>query len=308
MNKNKNIYARHRRRKRRRSFWSPRRLLMLFFALITAIGALSLADYAVKSIRRKHDNSQLAQEFSEAFAPETTPEPTAAPQIQNTPEPTAAPQLPQSFRSLSGSIPQQARRLYQQNNDLVGWLYIRSVVDLPVVYRDNDYYLDHDFSGKKNSGGTLFLDQYHPLSESTQNLVIHGHNMYDSSMFGIVSNYNELNYVKNHPFARFSTMYAPEEYVIFAVLRVNPDVQSPDYFSYTGKAQFSSTNQFYNYVEALKDRSLFEIPIDIQPSDALLTLSTCIDDDRLAVVFRRIRSGETKTELQALAQQAKRKS
>ncbi|MBQ3575566.1 MAG: class B sortase, partial [Clostridia bacterium] len=230
------------------------------FLLIAVVSASMLLDYAVDSAKRKKENAQLSEAYSEAFiGEETTAIPTPAP--VSTPAPTPQPQLLSKYRSLVGEIPMEAWELYQQNNDLVGWLFIRGVVSLPVVYRDNEYYLNHNFDGEEADGGTLFLDQYHPLAEDTQNLLIHGHNMYDSSMFGIVSNYGKLGNVKGHPIARFSTLYAKEDYVICAVLRVTPDVNSENYFSYVGREKFSNVDAFYDYVNELKRRSLFKIPI-----------------------------------------------
>jgi len=167
-----------------------------------------------------------------------------------------------------------------------------------VVYRDNDYYLTHAFNGKSDSGGTLFLDENHPLTESAQHLVIHGHNMHDSSMFGILSSYEKLGILKSHAFARFSTMYAPEDYVVFAVLRVRPETNSVRYLNYIGRPSFRDANEFNDYIGELRSRSMYAVPVDVQPTDALLTLATCIEDDRLVVVFRRLRDGETKEQLQ----------
>ena len=59
---------------------------------------------------------------------------------------------------------QELKRL---NRDTVGWISISGVVDLPVVYRDNSYYLNHDFQGQKSGAGTLFLDQNHPLAAAS---------------------------------------------------------------------------------------------------------------------------------------------
>ncbi len=49
--------------------------------------------------------------------------------------------------------------LKRLNRDTVGWISISGVVDLPVVWRDNSYYLNHDFQGQKSGAGTLFLDK-----------------------------------------------------------------------------------------------------------------------------------------------------
>ncbi|MDO4741082.1 MAG: class B sortase [Eubacteriales bacterium] len=307
------------RRGRRRRFTSGklhilgyridlRRFIPFLFFLTTAVVSIVLLiDYAVDSAARRRENETLAAEYAAAFAQNETElliAQTPEPQTLPTPQPSPGPQLPASFRRLSGTPSQRITELYQQNNDLIGWLYIKGVVNLPVVYRDNVYYLDRNFSGKQDKGGTLFLDEYHPLTEQTQKLVIHGHNMHDSSMFGILSSYNKLPVVKNHPFAQFSTLYEAENYVVFAVLRVNPDQSSKDFFPYVGKPGFSDAEAFEEYISELRRRSLFDIPVDVEPADALLALSTCIEDDRLVVFYRKMRDGETQEQLQALVDQA----
>ena len=50
--------------------------------------------------------------------------------------------------------------------------------------------------------------------------------------------------------------------------------------------------------------SVYAIPINVKPSDALLTLSTCIDEDRLVIVCRRVREGESRSHLRELARAA----
>lgn len=76
----------------------------------------------------------------------------------------------------------------------MAWLRIPDVVSLPVVCRDNTYYLNHDFFGRESDSGTLFLDEAHSLEYGTQYMVIHGHNMYDGSMFGLLSHYRKSGY------------------------------------------------------------------------------------------------------------------
>ena len=56
---------------------------------------------------------------------------------------------------------------------------------------------------------------------------------------------------------------------------------------------FVSDDEFKNYIRRVQLASLYAIPMDVQPSDALLTLSTCLDDDRLVIVARRQREGES---------------
>ena len=182
----------------------------------------------------------------------------------------------------------------------LGWLSIPGVIDLPVVYRNNVYYETHDFYGREDKAGTLFLDKNHPLRSTTQNLLIHGHNMRDGTMFGRLLQYEtNLSYVKDHGIIHFDTIYEEQTYVVFAVMIASFNSSSSRYFDFYTHATFASETEFTNYVYAVRARSLYSIPVDVRADDALLTLSTCLDDDRLVILARRLRDGETEAGLRA---------
>ena len=209
--------------------------------------------------------------------------------------------VPSVLHKTTGDILPDMLKLLKTNPDTVGWLTINGIVSLPVMYRDNEYYLTHDFNGHHNTSGTLFLDQGSPITAQTQNLLIHGHSMYDGSMFGLLTHYKKLETLTKHPLIRFSTLWEEETYVVFAVLYVDPNAF--DYYSHPG---FASNAAFEAYIASVRDRSLYDIPIDFKPTDALLTLSTCIDDARLVVLARKARPGETKDELVSAVEQSLR--
>ena len=58
-------------------------------------------------------------------------------------------------------------------------------------------------------------------------------------------------------------------------------------------------NDVYTIEDPPLARSLYSIPVDVRADDALLTLSTCLDDDRLVILARRLRDGETEAGLRA---------
>lgn len=124
-------------------------------------------------------------------------------------------------------------------------------------------------------------------------------------MFGRLAQYlHDDSYLRNHPFIYFDTLWHKEQYVIFAVLNVSLDPGDARFFNYFTHDTFSSDAQFETYVRQLQLRSEYAIPIDVAPSDALLTLSTCLDDDRLVIVCRRLREDETRSDLRALIRMA----
>lgn len=239
--------------------------------------------------------------------PEQTPAPPPAPTdelaLMLSDAATAAPTAEattgrKDFHRAMGEALANMEALYNENHDLIGWIEIPEILSLPVVYKDNSYYLTHDFYKKKNTSGTIFLDVNHRFTEHTQNLLLHGHNMKDGTMFGRLTQYvHDIDYFKRHAFVNYDTLWEKEQYVMFAVLRVSLDVKSEQFFNYFTHPTFRSESEFENYVRQAQLRSVYAVPMDLKPDDALLTLSTCMDEDRLVILCRRIREGESRSQL-----------
>ena len=307
------------------------RLISAALVLVAAVSLWQIGSILLRTFRTTRLNAQLSERYASlsadaqngneedgepAFAvydgeetpaptPEPTPEPTEEPALQETEKPsepkaTPAPELVKTtkFHHMGGNALPEMEALYNENRDLVAWINIPEVIDLPVVYKDNDYYLKRDFYKQKNTAGTIFLDENHPFKEKTQNLLLHGHNMKDGTMFGRLTQYiYDRTYIKNHPFINLSTLWRKEQYVIFAVLDVSLDPRDEAFFNYFTHSTFASDAEFTSYIRQLQLRSMFAIPIDVEPSDALLTLSTCLEENRLVIVARRLRTGETRQEM-----------
>ena len=320
-----------RKKKRQRRLEGLLSAALAFVAGFSAVMCLSVAWRSVRTARLNRELSRLHEAYSAQEAPEAeqvpdaapafTPEAAAgpgenasdaAPDVDALPaeapeaamEPGAAPasQLTKTtgyHRDTGEALPEMAR-LREENRDLVGWLTIDGVLDLPVVYRDNSYYLTHDFSGEKNAAGTIFLDVDHRFSARACNLLLHGHNMKDGSMFGHLIRYTDLDYLKRHPVIEFSTLWQKERYVIIAVMRVSLDSRDASFFNYFSYPAFAGDDEYRRYVRGAQLASLFAIPVVAEPSDALLTLSTCIDDDRLVILARRFHGEETVKEMRRL--------
>ena len=294
-------------------------VLVLLCAVIL-LSASMVVSIVGRSIRTRRLNCELAErrdQMEPAVLNAETPQPMAA-DVQQTvlddvPEPettaesaptmepvptAAASQKRTSFHRILGQALSNMEQLYYENRDLTGWIEIPDVLSLPVMYKDNKYYMTHDFYKKKSASGTIFLDKNHRFTEYTQNLLLHGHNMKDGTMFGRLTQYlQDIDYLKRHAFVNYDTLWEKEQYVIFSVMRVSLDVTSEQFINYFSHPTFGSDREFANYVRQAQLLSEYAIPLDIQPSDALLTLSTCIDEDRLVILCRRIRENESRSEL-----------
>lgn len=312
------------RRDRRKKRWYQRQLpkiplrqiAAVALALVMVISLVKLVSWTAGVITTWQTNRELQAMRNEAIqaqmsvtqeplmtpyhqAAVTTPAPAPAAYAgtpQRTPislvTPTPVPQNKLFYRTAGEMLPDM-KALYQKNNDLIGWLNIPGVVDLPVVYRDNSYYLDKDFYKKSSKSGTLFLDVNHPLKDTTQHLVIHGHNMNDGSMFGLLAHYKNKSYIREHGIVTFSTLYEKQNYAVVAVAITSENAGKPGFIPYIGNPVFHSASAFNYYMKKVEAGSLYKMYLDVQPTDALLTLSTCLDDDRLLIVCRRVRDGES---------------
>lgn len=177
------------------------------------------------------------------------------------------------------------------NPDVKGWLSIPgTALSLPVVQgADNDYYLKHDFYGKKDRHGTIFIDCDADFGNGEINTVFYGHNMKDGSMFGSLRAYREEDYYKKHPsFA----VYLPDkaiEYEILAVLK-NDILPEEGLFQYYDYKQIENEEMFDRYYKEIKKHSLYETGVEARYGDELVTLCTCdygSEDQRLLVVGRK---------------------
>ncbi len=190
--------------------------------------------------------------------------------------------------------------LKRQNKDLIGWLTIEGTeVDNPVYQRDNEYYLNHDMNGKSNSYGSLFLDERCDIypSKQTRNQIVYGHNMRYGAMFGTLDEFRDIEYYKQHPTIVFDSLWEHNVYKIFAIM-ITSDT-TDDTFGYEFspyRDRFKDAEDFLLWTEYCKQRSLINTTVDIEPDDAVITLSTCCNDftdARLVIVGRLVREGET---------------
>lgn len=182
-------------------------------------------------------------------------------------------------------------KLLQINADLKGWISIPgTVLSLPVVQgSDNSYYLDHDFYGRQDRHGTLFVDSGADL-ESGFNTVIYGHHMRDGSMFGILKEYRSEELYREHPSFFISLLGEEREYEIFAVVRNDIFEGNKENFQYYDYKQIADEESLAAYCQALKENAIYDTGVEAGSGDELVTLCTCdygSEDQRLLVVGRK---------------------
>lgn len=239
----------------------------------------------------------MAPTQSPAAAPAAAPLATATPAPASAPSsaaelwPTTYPDNPKL------KVSQVFDDLQAQNRDIVAWLHIEGELDEPVVQRDNTYYLTHNALRQESVTGALFLDENCDLIRVPTQLLIHGHNMKEGAMFGMLKKYKVKGaaYYREHAYLNMNTLYENGRYVIFAVAEVDIRAGQPHYLPFWHHSRFSSAEAFTDYVTTARACSLYRCSVDVRPGDRLLTLSTCTgdnDNERLVVMARKLRPDE----------------
>ena len=186
----------------------------------------------------------------------------------------------------------------QENPDIVGHLTVEGLMDETVMMRNNTYYLTHDAYGASSEAGMVFMDEGCSLKNPPENLHLRGQSKVDGKVFAPLWLYSTggIDFVRRHALVRVDTLYEEALYMVFAVIETTGAPRFASDFNYGGYPSFLTDAQMENHVEAARRNSLYDIPIDVLPSDRLLTLSTISDgqEDRvLVMVARKLRPGET---------------
>ncbi len=191
-------------------------------------------------------------------------------------------------------------KLYDINSDLKGWISIPGLeINLPIAQaKDNDYYLHRNIYKKRTMYGVPFFDyRIENFKELPRNTVVYGHNMhYDDLIFGKLENYRDIRGFKDAPTIECNTIYGDYTWLVYAAFITNSTASQDNGYMFTYNWIDISDSKFMEYINEVDKRKLFTSPVDIQPTDKILTLSTCcydFDGARLVVIARLKRDGES---------------
>ena len=196
---------------------------------------------------------------------------------------------------------------YYANPSFVGFLQAGVSVVEPVVYsNDNEYYLTHNFNNEEDAAGAAFMDMRCSLWPRSQQIVIHGHNMKNKTVFGSLDDMGDIDNLKQYPTVQFDTIYEDGTYVVFAAFNASMNTDESSYFD-VARYDFATEAEFQAYLDEVRERSMYDIPVDVSYEDELLTLVTCSyhqDNGRFLLFTRKLRANETAESVSALVAQA----
>jgi SrtB family sortase len=207
----------------------------------------------------------------------------------------------------TAEMTQKMEEVYTLNDDSAGWIKIDgTVIDYPVMQtpEDEQYYLNRDFDGKYSAYGCIIADTDSTIGTGTaaadytdgtrpgMNLILHGHNMKNGTMFGDLDKYRDQSYEKKHSIIKFSSLYEDREYEVCAVFLSQVYKQGQDVFKYYKFFNAETEEEFNDFFRNIKEMSMYDTGVDAKFGDEFITLSVCayhVENGRLVVVGKRIK-------------------
>ncbi|MGH4049854.1 MAG: class B sortase [Clostridium sp.] len=156
------------------------------------------------------------------------------------------------------------------NSDYKLWINIPNTdIDYPVVQgKDNDFYLHKNFNKQKSESGTIFIDYRNDMNLDTEkNIVFYGHHMKDGTMFNQINKYKNVENIKS---GIIKIVKDDKEYMyeIFSVFVLDEKKDNL-------KIKFTSTKDYANYIQFLKEKSIYKKVIEGNDYNNIITLYTC---------------------------------
>lgn len=176
-----------------------------------------------------------------------------------------------------------------QNEDIVMRIVIDSLDIDSVIVRgsDNSYYLNHDLNKKKSVLGSIFMDYRNDIHDSKINIYGHNSRTYDVPFRKLEKYMDQSFYQDNSTFIIYD-MEGKHEYEIFTIYSVKKNNNNHMQVS------FSSADELLEYMNHLKQESMYDTGIDLDVNDKYLLLQTCLYDkkigDYLIIVAKEIKS------------------
>ena len=177
------------------------------------------------------------------------------------------------------------KELIKINDETKGWLKVNGTnINYPFVQGiNNDFYLTHTYNKKGNGGGWVFMDYRNDPNFKDQNTIIYGHGREDKTIFGTLGYVLNDGYIDKteNQFIMTSTPKVNMTWQIFSAYKI-PNTN--DYL----QINFSNEEETEKFYKMLKKRNQINIDIPVNPTDKILTLSTCFNNDIKIVVHAKL--------------------
>lgn len=177
------------------------------------------------------------------------------------------------------------------NPDYVGWLTVYGTgIDGAVVQGEsNNMYLRTDIYGQHSVSGTLFLDETVD-STTNGNVIIYGHMMQDSTMFGDLKLYKDKDYFTENRYLRWESQTGERYYELFAGMVISGSANNTEYVNLQQWANTLTETQTAEMLQTIQEQA-FLYRDSLLTGDSYIFLVTCDTNrynTRLVLVGREI--------------------
>lgn len=205
----------------------------------------------------------------------------------------AKPLLPDSLKALQTTsqtvtfpegMLEQYKTAYALNPDVAGRIRIpnTSIDTLLLQGKSNDHYLRYDFYNRYTEFGNAFIDYRNKLDSLNRNTIVYGHATQGKlQAFYDLYKYMDKDFYTQNPVIEFGSIYKDYQWKVFAIYMTT--VKSKDdngYFFYYIHPEIHES-KFTGYLNQIKQYARFYSDIGVTSEDKILTLSTCIYDNKI---------------------------
>ena len=129
----------------------------------------------------------------------------------------------------------------------------------------------------------MFLDYRNDINNIGKNTILYAHGLVNNEMFGSLRRVVKSNWYKNKNNYVLSIVTPHEtlKWLVFSTYTIEPE-------SYYITTNFENNEEFDEFVNLIKQRSVYDYGVDVTSSDKLLTLSSCYDDKKRMVLHAKL--------------------
>lgn len=183
------------------------------------------------------------------------------------------------------NIPTSFDKLLQINKNVVGWVTVNNTkANYPVLQGPyNEFYNTHDIYDREVITGWIYMDSRNNSKELDQNTIIYGHNLISGYMFGDLKSTTDYSWYTNpaNQVITFNTLDKEMKWKIFSIYRVD---YTTDYLT----TNFYNDEQYMDFINMIKGRSIYDFGVSVNPNDKIITLSTCSGHTRRLVIHAKL--------------------
>ncbi len=171
--------------------------------------------------------------------------------------------------------------LKKKNDEVVGYIDVLGTkIQYPILQTtDNKFYLNHSYDKSYNSVGWVFMDYRNDAYTFGKNTIIYGHSRKDGTMFSSLKNLLNKGYYndKSKHLIKMSNEKENTIWQVFSVYKIKEE-------SYYITTVFKKDSLFTNFIDTIKNRSIYDFNTYVGNDDNILTLSTCYDNKGTRIV------------------------